>query len=389
LCQQRTQPGGRLDGPRARREASGEAEQLVSLPSVRTDSQLADHGLAAVEHRRGVGPLVGVDPDDEHEALLVAQPVVMPRRALLMRDDCSRLFRATPQREPDERPLRSEANQQPVGRAFLRPSAELAEATTTRSSVRSDNHQGNMRCDRVGESPVIEVHRLHLTDVTPAPNLPWTRPTFPVFAYLVLHPTGSILIDTGVGIGNRLIDELYSPVHHDIDDALGRHGVGIDDVATVITSHLHFDHCGQNNRFAGSTILVQRAEVEAATAARYTVPDWAFPPHIDLALIEGDHQIATGVRVIATPGHTPGHMSVWIESGGDELVVLGDVVVHEAQVADPDLVYVSDTDAWQAACTRKQLLGELAAEPVPTTVSHFNGAGRFVRAGAGFAWKPL
>jgi hypothetical protein len=88
---------------------------------------------------------VGVDPDDEHEALLVAQPVVMPRRALLMRVDCSRLFRATPQQEPGERPLRSEANQQPVGKAFLRPPAELSEATTTRSSVRSDNHQGD-RC---------------------------------------------------------------------------------------------------------------------------------------------------------------------------------------------------------------------------------------------------
>ena len=80
---------------------------------------------------------MGVDPDDEHEALLVAQPVVAPRRALLMRVDCSRLFRATPQPEPGERPLRSEANQQPVGKAFLRPPAELSEATTTRSSVRS------------------------------------------------------------------------------------------------------------------------------------------------------------------------------------------------------------------------------------------------------------
>jgi len=108
-----------------------------------------------------------------------------------------------------------------------------------------------------------------------------------------------------------------------------------------------------------------------------------------LDLVDAETLVAPGVRAVPTPGHTPGHMSVWIESGGDELVVLGDVVVHEAQVADPDLVYVSDTDAWQAASTRKQLLGELAAEPVPTTVSHFNGAGRFVRAGAGFAWKPL
>lgn len=97
---------------------------------------------------------------------------------------------------------------------------------------------------------MISLHRLHLTDVTPAPHLPWARPTFPVFAYLVLHPDGPILIDTGVGIGNAFIDELYSPVHYDLDAALHRHGVEADDIAAVITSHLHFDHCGQTT---GST----------------------------------------------------------------------------------------------------------------------------------------
>src|SRR3954451_9519189 len=129
---------------------------------------------------------------------------------------------------------------------------------------------------------MIEVRRLHLTDVTPAPHLPWARPTFPVFAYLVLHPSGPVLVDSGVGIGNQFIDDLYSPVHHDLDDALGRHGVAIDDVVTVITSHLHFDHCGQNLRFGGARVLVQGAEVEAAKAPLYTVPEWAFPPGIDL-----------------------------------------------------------------------------------------------------------
>src|SRR3954447_8646339 len=99
---------------------------------------------------------------------------------------------------------------------------------------------------------MIDVHRLHLTDVTPAPNLPWARPTFPVYAYLVMHHDGAVLVDSGVGIGNGLIDELYTPVHHDLDDALGRHGVSVDDIGTVITSHLHFDHCGQNHRFAGA-----------------------------------------------------------------------------------------------------------------------------------------
>jgi N-acyl homoserine lactone hydrolase len=226
----------------------------------------------------------------------------------------------------------------------------------------------------VGELPVIDIHRLHLTDVTPAPNLPWTRPTFPVFAYLVLHPTGPILVDSGVGVGNAFIDELYSPVHHDFDEALDRHGVSIDDIATVITSHLHFDHCGQNHRFAGSRIVVQRAEVEAARAPLYTVPDWAFPAGIDLTVIDGDHQIATDVRVIATPGHTPGHQSVLIE-GGDgtrtvvccqaswnvssfDAVTLGDdgwdatmgaASLEKLHTLHPDRVLLShDPDEWQA-----------------------------------------
>lgn len=220
---------------------------------------------------------------------------------------------------------------------------------------------------------MISVHRLHLTDVTPAPTLPWARPTFPVFAYLVLHPSGPILIDTGVGIGNPMIDELYSPVHHDLDEALDRHGVSIGEVRTVITSHLHFDHCGQNQRFADSRIIVQRAEVEAAKAPLYTVPEWAFPPKVDLCLIDGDHEVAPGVRVIATPGHTPGHQSVLIEDGnGTRTVVccqaswdlssfgavtLGDdgwdedvgaASLQKLHALDPDLVLLShDPDEWQ------------------------------------------
>ncbi len=171
----------------------------------------------------------------------------------------------------------------------------------------------------------VEVHRLHLSDVTPAPHLPWARPTFPVFGLLVVHPDGPILIDSGVGIGNRFIDQLYSPVHHSIDEALDRHGLRVDDVTTVITSHLHFDHCGQNSRLGGATILVQRAEVDAATAALYTVPEWAFPPGVELTMIDGDLEVANGVQIIASPGHTPGHQSVVIDDGhGNPHTIGGD-----------------------------------------------------------------
>jgi glyoxylase-like metal-dependent hydrolase (beta-lactamase superfamily II) len=77
-----------------------------------------------------------------------------------------------------------------------------------------------------------------------------------------------------------------------------------------------------------------------------------------------------------------GHLSVRLGS----VVVLGDVVVHEAQVADPGVVYVSDHDHEQAARTRREALSELADEGTDVIVSHSHGTGRFERAGKGFRW---
>ena len=69
-----------------------------------------------------------------------------------------------------------------------------------------------------------------------------------------------------------------------------------------------------------------------------------------------------------------------------ETFVLGDVVVHQLQVADPGVVYVSDVDAAAASETRRRVLAELADEGVEVIVSHFHGTGRFERAGKGFRW---
>lgn len=192
----------------------------------------------------------------------------------------------------------------------------------------------------------MRIHRLHLTEVTPSPDLPWARPTFPVYGYLIDHPDGRILVDTGVGIGNAFIDELYSPVHHDLDTALAGHGTTVGDVRVVVSSHLHFDHCGQNRRFGGATIVVQRAEVEAAHATRYTVPDWAFPPQLELSVVDGEATIANGVRVIPTPGHTPGHQSVVVEDGEGVTVICAQASWSAATFAAES---VGDEHAWDIA----------------------------------------
>jgi hypothetical protein len=67
-------------------------------------------------------------------------------------------------------------------------------------------------------------------------------------------------------------------------------------------------------------------------------------------------------------------------------VVLGDAVVHQLQVADPDLFYVSDHHAAGSAATRRRVLGQLADEGAKAIASHFHGSGRFERAGKGFRW---
>lgn len=64
-------------------------------------------------------------------------------------------------------------------------------------------------------------------------------------------------------------------------------------------------------------------------------------------------------------------------------------MVHELQLADPDLVYVSDGDPELSAATRKQVLAQLSDQGTDAIVSHFHGVGRFSRNGEGFSWSSL
>ncbi len=171
------------------------------------------------------------------------------------------------------------------------------------------------------------VARLDLATLTLPESHPASQAgtTTPVYGYCILHPDGPILVDTGVGFGNVIIDELYKPQRTPLDEALRRHGVELTDVVAVINSHLHFDHCGQNPLLYGRPIpvLAQAAEYEAIERDEYyTVAEWALPPVRQRRTIQGDERVAEGVTILATPGHTPGHQSVLVQ-GGDRRVIIG------------------------------------------------------------------
>ena len=215
----------------------------------------------------------------------------------------------------------------------------------------------------------------------------------PVNAVLVRGAGPTVLIDTGLGpeprafmpdAGARLLAEL------------ARAGVSPAEVDLVVHTHLHVDHVGWDGSFPNARYIVSAAEwsyfmSEESLTQRPHLRDRVEPlgEAGSVDLVDGELELAAGVRLVPTPGHTPGHASVFIESEGEELVVLGDVAVHELQLADPDLVYVSEHDPELSAATRKQVLGQLADRGTDVIVGHFPGPGRFTRQGEGFSWSSL
>jgi N-acyl homoserine lactone hydrolase len=152
-----------------------------------------------------------------------------------------------------------------------------------------------------------------------------------VHGFLLDHPDGAIVIDTGVGFGNAFVDELYRPSRTDLGEVLDRAGVDLDDVVAVVNSHLHFDHCGQNPALfgRGAAFYAQAVEIATVEADRtYTDATWALPPAGQRRTVHGDEQIAEGVRILATPGHTAGHQSVLVEADGRRVVIGAQVVWH-------------------------------------------------------------
>jgi glyoxylase-like metal-dependent hydrolase (beta-lactamase superfamily II) len=158
-----------------------------------------------------------------------------------------------------------------------------------------------------------------------APN----QSSAPVYAYVIVHPDGPIVFDTGVGFGNEFIDAVYAPECVRLDAALGAVGIDPSSIVGVVNSHLHFDHCGQNPLLYGTNVpfFVQQPEVDEVERDRfYTDREWALPPNAQRRLIDGDLEIAEGVTILSTPGHTPGHQSVLIESVTARVVLAGQAV---------------------------------------------------------------
>jgi N-acyl homoserine lactone hydrolase len=140
---------------------------------------------------------------------------------------------------------------------------------------------------------------------------------WPNSIHVVEHPDGRILVDTGMIDSTPELDQQWG-IRFD-PDKIPR------DVVCVVNTHLHFDHCGGNRLFAGTPIHVQRTEREAARDRDYTIPEWVEFDGATYVEHDGEAEIAPGVRVLPTPGHTAGHQSVLVDTADGLVVLAGDV----------------------------------------------------------------
>jgi glyoxylase-like metal-dependent hydrolase (beta-lactamase superfamily II) len=176
---------------------------------------------------------------------------------------------------------------------------------------------------------------------------------------LVEHELGPVLIDTGAGNKeDAKFHDIYGVQNAGADgrtrleDGLRAAGFSPDDVVLVINTHLHFDHAGGNTwRDAGGALrpafpkaryVVQAGEYQYATHTNERTAASYFPhnfvPIAERGLfdfVEGDRELAPGLRLVQTPGHTPHHQGVLLESRGERAFYIADLAPTTAHLPLP------------------------------------------------------
>jgi glyoxylase-like metal-dependent hydrolase (beta-lactamase superfamily II) len=185
-----------------------------------------------------------------------------------------------------------------------------------------------------------------------------------------------------------------------LDDFVAR-GFAVEQVDTVLCTHMHVDHVGWNTRLVGGKwqpTFGNARYLFAETEWRHwqrepqeygPVIEDSVQPIFDagLATLVGEqHKVSREIQLEPTPGHTPGHVSIHITSRGEEAVITGDMIHHPCQIAHPGWSSTADVDQFKSAATRARFLERYADRPVLIIGTHFAAptAGHIVRDGDAF-----
>jgi glyoxylase-like metal-dependent hydrolase (beta-lactamase superfamily II) len=227
-------------------------------------------------------------------------------------------------------------------------------------------------------------------------TMPWLYPHFvtadgalllSIHALLVEAPGLRLVVDTCIGNDRpRALTggvALQTPFLEQLAEA----GWSREGVDAVVCTHLHVDHVGWNTMlengrwvptFPNARYLIGREELghwraEGDDAQQIILGD-AIQPVFDAGLaqlVETDHRLSPEVWLEPTPGHTPGHVSVMIESEGARAMISGDFLHHPCQIAHPEWPSGSDTNPDLAVATRRSALDRVTDRPVLFIGTHF------------------
>ncbi len=149
-----------------------------------------------------------------------------------------------------------------------------------------------------------------------------------------------------------------------IDRQLAALGLKPSDLDLVVNTHFHFDHAGGNALLAGVPFAVQRAELESVQGEA----GWWDAPGIEFQVVEDDWSPVTGVEMLRTPGHTPGHQSMLVRTADQPWLFTWDAVYTEEHWRTGKLGAVSDVPAARASIERLRQIA--AAEDARLIFGH-------------------
>lgn len=209
----------------------------------------------------------------------------------------------------------------------------------------------------------------------------------------------TIIVDTCIGNNKARGYPRWNLLKTNFLEDLAALRFGPDRVDTVLCTHMHVDHVGWNTylddghwraTFANAKYLYAKDEwahwKETGDDDTGPVFEDSVKPIFDLGLaelVDSNHRVGHGVQLVPTPGHTPGHVSVRIESRGEIGFITGDIFHHPCQIAKPEWSATADVDQEKALETRHRCLADWVDQPYLIIGTHFAGpiAGRIVQDG--------